>query len=48
MIEFFVVITRPVITMLTAFIMSYLVYDWGTKTNAAMKRKNPLDYEDEE
>jgi len=28
--------------------IGYLVYEWGTRKNAAMKRKNPLDYEDEE
>jgi len=34
--------------MLTAFLIGFLVYDWGVKTNAKMHRKNPLDYEDDE
>jgi len=34
--------------VLTAFIMAYVVYDWGKKTNEKLHRKNPLDYENDE
>lgn len=30
------------------FFIGYLIYDWGEKKNAQLKRKNPADYETNE